>query len=361
MKLEAIVTSNAFVELAEPEQDALVTRLGSGLELDASAVAHLDGDAANLSATDLRRCLLAWGVQPFSFVSLDQPAPIAIDVCERLLLLLDAARAGGEPRPELVEQASELGQRAAHAELARAELGFVPDVLLGALEFAIDAWVARASQGRFEADAVHEGLVGVGLEPLSKAILDYHRRTTGLHAWFDRMGRHAATALSDTRHGLLMLVAGKPEHEGRFDGCRWRNWSGSEQIEPRRFVVPENEPAIIEAVRSARRLRVVGGGHSFNGSPLCADTMLSLDACRRVLALDRQRRVIHVEAGLRLRDLSRVLAANGLALPVLGSTDAQSIGGLVATDLHGTGREHGFLSQQILGLRLVSAAGHART
>jgi hypothetical protein len=37
-----------------------------------------------------------------------------------------------------------------------------------------------------------------------------------------------------------------------------------------------------------------------------------------------------------------------MALPVQGSTDAQSIGGLLATDLHSTGPKAGFLSQQTL-------------
>src|SRR5690606_11853584 len=50
-----------------------------------------------------------------------------------------------------------------------------------------------------------------------------------------------------------------------------------------------------------------------------------------------------------------------LALPVLGSTDAQSLAGLVATDLHGTGRDHGFLSEQLLSLRVIAADGTAQT
>jgi FAD/FMN-containing dehydrogenase len=44
-------------------------------------------------------------------------------------------------------------------------------------------------------------------------------------------------------------------------------------------------------------------------------------------------------------------------LPCAGSTDAQSLGGLLATDLHGTGRDHGFLSEQVLEVRVVKANG----
>jgi hypothetical protein len=71
---------------------------------------------------------------------------------------------------------------------------------------------------------------------------------------------------------------------------------------------------------------------------------------------------------MRLRDFIKKIEEKGWDLPVLGSTGtfilhppynvslfiankiykaAQSIGGLVATDLHSTGRNHGFLSQQV--------------
>ena len=64
-----------------------------------------------------------------------------------------------------------------------------------------------------------------------------------------------------------------------------------------------------------------------------------------------------VQAGVRLRDLNKSLWSAGLALPVLGSTDAQSLGGLIASDLHGTGRDHGFLSEQVLALTVLVGVG----
>ena len=126
-------------------------------------------------------------------------------------------------------------------------------------------------------------------------------------------------------------------------------------------MVPETEEALCEAVAGAERLRVVGGGHSFNAGPLCDQTMVSLDALDKVLHLDPEARIARVQGGIRLRDLNRILWEHGLGLPVLGSTDTQSIAGLVSTDLHGTGRDHGFLSERIRSLRVVDARGEART
>lgn len=181
----------------------------------------------------------------------------------------------------------------------------------------------------------------------------------------DRLRRTARTWAINTRNTATYLFSGgrKTVHEGRYDRWRgtWTNWSRTFEAQPQRFERPETEAEICSIVRTSSKLRVVAGGHSFNASPLTNGTMLSLDRYDRITSVDMANRVVHVQAGVRLRDLTEHLQKLGLALPVLGSTNAQSIGGLIATDLHGTGRDHGFLSEQILSLRVVDAAGVART
>ncbi len=132
-------------------------------------------------------------------------------------------------------------------------------------------------------------------------------------------------------------------------------------MRPLDYQQPESEAEICEIVARARKLRVVGAGHSFNAAPLCEDTMLNLDSYGRVLDIDAANRTVRFQAGIRLRNLNHVLASHGLALPVLGSTDAQALAGLISTDLHGTGGSHGFLSEQLTALRIVDASGHAET
>ena len=118
-------------------------------------------------------------------------------------------------------------------------------------------------------------------------------------------------------------------------------------------------------VASADKIRVVGGGHSFNDAALSDELLLSLDQLNAVTVRDDPSRpgskIADVQAGIRLRDLNKILYEHGVALPVAGSTNAQSIGGLIATDLHGTGREHGFLSETLLSLRIVDGRGKVAT
>jgi FAD/FMN-containing dehydrogenase len=180
-----------------------------------------------------------------------------------------------------------------------------------------------------------------------------------------RVRRTAHTWAMNTLYTAVYVATGgrRTVHEGRYLPWRstWTNWSRTFEAQPHRFETPATEADICRVVREAGKLRVVGSGHSFNTSPLTGGTMLSLDRYNQVLSIDAERRVVRVQAGIRLRDLTRRLVEVGLAFPVLGSTDAQSIAGLIATDLHGTGRDHGFLSEQILSLRIVDAFGVART
>ena len=127
---------------------------------------------------------------------------------------------------------------------------------------------------------------------------------------------------------------------------------------------------------------MVAGGHAFNTS---SDTggkknegfgiLITLDdytldggkQWKRVPAVEARKRyqlpkeeakrVVRVSAGMRLRDFAEAVFAEQMAMPVAGSTDAQSIGGLIATDLHSTGHTSGFLSQQLLEVLTLDAKG----
>jgi L-gulonolactone oxidase len=182
---------------------------------------------------------------------------------------------------------------------------------------------------------------------------------------------------------LLEGLTGSVDHEGHWSGTRWSTWNNEEHCCPERFVVASTHDAshpyaaVQEAVRTATHLRVVGAGHSFNESSCTGGsdtkpygTLLTLDryaAWSRVdpahaqqkysLDADTATRVVRAQAGIRLRDFSRQLWDAGLALPLAGSTDAQSLGGLIATDLHGTGRDHGFLSEQLVEVTVVTGTG----
>jgi L-gulono-1,4-lactone dehydrogenase len=140
----------------------------------------------------------------------------------------------------------------------------------------------------------------------------------------------------------------------------WVNWSGSQRAVPQRFATPRSRHELAEIVAAAPGpIRVAGAGHSFSGGVVTDGTLLSLDALDRVLDVDGG--LVRVEAGIRLKALSRELHARGLAMPNLGDIDAQSLAGALATGTHGTGTKLPNLSGQVTSVELIDADGRERT
>jgi FAD/FMN-containing dehydrogenase len=360
MRLEALRRHPAFLQLDAAEQAAVEARLGAfgaDADLDARGVAALAGGLEALEADDLRLwlaatargrwALLAVGASPEAdalFSALLAEAPGLIDLPSReapVARLRDAARAF------------------AAAQAALDEVGFVQDDLLGALALRVEQLAPLAAA--WTAARVLAAASSAGLGGAAEALSRHQEEARGLRGLAAALERAVRNTSFDLAHGGAYLFTGAPHHEGRYEAGEWRNWTADYAVRPAAWACPADEAQLAEVVRGARQLRVVGGGHSFNDGPLSPDTMVSLDAMARVLAVEPEARTIRVEAGIRLRDLNKVLAAHGLGLPMLGSTDTQSLGGLVATDLHGTGRDRGFLSEQVRAVRVMDHQGQART
>lgn len=150
--------------------------------------------------------------------------------------------------------------------------------------------------------------------------------------------------------GRLLLL------EGRWGMGYYRNWSGDRRHRAD-VALPTTEEEVVGLVRTASAIRVVGAGHSFNDGLATTGTTVSLEHLSGVVAIDRDARRVTVWGGTRLRDLTPVLLAEGLAFASLASHDAQSIAGILSTDVHGTGHGPSHFSDQVLSMRLVDGRG----
>ena len=145
--------------------------------------------------------------------------------------------------------------------------------------------------------------------------------------------------------------------EGRVRDGRFQNWARRFGYKPDRFVQPTTEEEIVDLVKNSNRVRLFGSGHSFNGGVLVDDTLVSLDRYSGVIWKDPAKKQMAVKGGTRVRDIIKALLDEGLAFAAQPSHDAQSIAGILSTDVHGTGRDWGFVSESVAGLKLVDGQG----
>jgi len=145
------------------------------------------------------------------------------------------------------------------------------------------------------------------------------------------------------------------------DARAWSNWAGNQRVDATRVARPAGTDDVVAALRAAAAdgltVKAVGAGHSFTAAAATAGVRLELDGMAGLVRVDRDTRQVTVQAGMRLRELNRVLAEHGLAMANLGDIDVQTISGAISTGTHGTGAGLGCLSAFVTALTLVAGDG----
>ena len=146
--------------------------------------------------------------------------------------------------------------------------------------------------------------------------------------------------------------------EGRVRHGVFRNWLRRFRYRPQKFYRPKTEQELIDLIKTSTGIRFFGSGHSFNDGVVADVTLVSLDDYTGIVDIDDANLRMTVRAGTRVRDVVRLLLRKrGWAFKALPSHDAQSIAGILSTDVHGTGRDWGFVSELVYSLKVIDGKG----
>jgi L-galactono-1,4-lactone dehydrogenase len=111
------------------------------------------------------------------------------------------------------------------------------------------------------------------------------------------------------------------------------NWSGTHEVQTRNFHQPESleqlERVVDEAHRSKTRIRPVGSGLSPNGIGLSRIGMVNLSLMDSILEVDKEKKIVRVQAGIRVQQLVDGIKEHGLTLQNFASIREQQIGGII--------------------------------
>jgi len=136
-----------------------------------------------------------------------------------------------------------------------------------------------------------------------------------------------------------------------------RNWAGNLAFGATVLHRPETVEQVQELVAASARIKAVGARHCINGIADTPGEHISLERLDRVVALDRERRTVTIEGGMRYVELGAYLHAEGFALHNTASLPQITVAGAVATATHGSGDRNGNLATSVAALDLVTASG----
>lgn len=141
----------------------------------------------------------------------------------------------------------------------------------------------------------------------------------------------------------------------------WKNWSQSVLAQPTKMVKPKTLKQLQKIVKDSSKhnlsIRVVGAGHSFTPVAATNGVLVSLDYLTGIDHVDRDKQLVTLWAGTRLKDVARMLDEHGFAMENLGDINEQSIAGAISTGTHGTGVDFQSISNQVEGLTILTATG----
>ncbi|HWX95487.1 MAG TPA: FAD-binding oxidoreductase [Solirubrobacteraceae bacterium] len=102
-----------------------------------------------------------------------------------------------------------------------------------------------------------------------------------------------------------------------------------------------------------------GAGRSYGDAAQNAGgDVLDMTGVRRILSIDRERRLVSAEAGATVAELLSALAANGLMLPVVPGTRHVTLAGAIASDIHGKNHHRdGGMARHVASISLCTPAG----
>ncbi len=138
-------------------------------------------------------------------------------------------------------------------------------------------------------------------------------------------------------------------------------WAKTYHSHPELYIQPHTTEELKKVVTLARRCRrritVTGCGHSPSDLTCTSSWLVNLDRLEELLDVNKDTKMVVMQAGIRLHDLGIRLKQHGLAMPNLGSIDHQSMAGAIGTATHGSSTRHGILSQSVSALKIMLANG----
>ncbi|WP_129843212.1 FAD-binding protein [Streptomyces sp. RFCAC02] len=144
-----------------------------------------------------------------------------------------------------------------------------------------------------------------------------------------------------------MLTTGSPAH----------NWAGNITFAAERLHRPGSVDELRRVVAAARRVRVLGTGHSFNRIADTDGDLVRVDGLPRRVEVDPDARTVTVSAGLRYAEVAAALQEAGFALANMASLPHISVAGSVATGTHGSGDGQRGLAASVAAVELVGPEG----
>ena len=130
-----------------------------------------------------------------------------------------------------------------------------------------------------------------------------------------------------------------------------KNWAGNYSYRAAQLHEPQSVKEVQELVKKLDQQKALGSTHCFNNIADSPKNQISTKKLNKLVKLDKENKILTVEAGARYGEFSKELHEEGFALHNLASLPHITVAGACATATHGSGVKNGNLATAV---RLLS-------
>lgn len=132
------------------------------------------------------------------------------------------------------------------------------------------------------------------------------------------------------------------------------NWAGNLTYSTDNLFTPKTVEELRETIKKCKKVRGLGTAHCFNKIADSPENQISSAGFNRLISIDKEKKTVTVEAGIKYGEFCKQLDENGFALHNLASLPHISVGGACATATHGSGIKNGSLATAVSGIEFVN-------
>ncbi len=130
-------------------------------------------------------------------------------------------------------------------------------------------------------------------------------------------------------------------------------------IQANKIIRPETENEIIDAIKSTTGPISIGGGKYSMGGQTAFENSLHIDmrSFNKIVKIDTTKKEITVQAGIRWRDIQKVIDPLNLSIKIMQTYSNFTVGGAISVNCHGRYIGHGPIISSVLELKIITANG----
>lgn len=140
-----------------------------------------------------------------------------------------------------------------------------------------------------------------------------------------------------------------------------KNWSGTVTFQDSKTLAPRSVDELAKIVANEPKIRARGSAHCFNAMADTNSVAVTFENMPQEIAIDKDRAIVTVPAGMKYGELAVALHDRGWALHNMASLPHISVAGAIATATHGSGVGNGNLATAVRGLEVILADGNIKT